>query len=129
MNLERLNPGEIVEPFNGAYSHAVVIPPGSRVMHISGQVGLRKDGTVSDDLREQVEQTWQNLMACVEAAEMDAQDIVKVTAYLVNLEDYPVFAEVRSEYLGEPRPAATTILVKGLVMPEWRVEIEAIAAK
>ena len=56
MTLERINPDSIIEPFNGAYSHAVVIPPGSRVAHISGQVGLQKDGTVSDDLRAQVEQ-------------------------------------------------------------------------
>ena len=129
MTLERINPDSIIEPFNGAYSHAVVIPPGSRVAHISGQVGLQKDGTVSDDLREQVEQTWLNLIACVKGVEMDVHDIVKITAYLVNLDDYPVFAEVRAKYLEEPRPAATTILVKSLVLPEWRIEIEAVAAK
>jgi len=129
MMLEKINPKNIAEPFNNAYHHTVVIPAGSKVAHISGQVGLKKDGTVSDDLREQVEQTWQNLMACVEVAGMGAKDIVKVTAYLVNAEDYPVFAEVRAKYLPQARPAATTILVKSLVMPEWRVEIEAVIAK
>ncbi len=129
MTLEKINPQTIVPPFNDAYHHTVVIPAGGRIAHISGQVGLRKDGTVSDDAEDQIEQTWKNVVACVEAAEMTVGDIVKITAYLVNVDDYSLFAEMRSKYLGDSRPASTAILVKSLIKPEWRLEIEAVAAK
>ncbi|MEC9247489.1 MAG: RidA family protein, partial [Pseudomonadota bacterium] len=91
MALEKINPQTIVPPFNDAYHHTVVIPAGGRIAHISGQVGLRKDGTVSDDAEDQIEQTWKNVVACVEAAEMTVGDIVKITAYLVNVDDYSLF--------------------------------------
>ena len=129
MTLEKINPQTIVSPFNDAYHHTVIIPAGSRIAHTSGQVGLRKDGTISDDAEEQIEQTWKNVIACIEAADMATENIVKITAYLVNVEDYPIFAEMRSKYIGDARPAATSVLVKALVKPEWRIEIEAVAAK
>ena len=129
MTLEKINPDGIVAPFNNAYHHAVIIPAGSRIAYVSGQIGFRKDGTVADDVEEQAEQTWKNVMACVQAADMGVEDIVKITAYLVNADDYPIFVQMRSKYLGQARPASTAFLVKALLKPEWRFEIEAVAAK
>lgn len=128
MKLQKLNPNHIIEPFNNAYHHSVVIPPNSRILHTSGQIGLRPDGSISDDPAEQADQMWFNLMACIEEAKMGPDDIVKITAYLVNLSDYQCFASARTKYLGDSRPASTAILVKGLVKPEWRFEVEAVAA-
>ncbi len=126
--LEKLNPDSIVTPFNNAYHHAVVIPPNSRIVYIAGQVGLRKDGSLPDSLEGQAEQAWTNVMACIQAAGMEAQDIVKITAYLVDADDYGAFAAARAKHLGEARPASTAILIKGLLKPEWKFEIEAVAA-
>jgi len=126
--LEKLNPDAIVTPFNNAYHHAVVIPPNARILYIAGQVGLRKDGSLPDTLEGQAEQAWVNVMACIHAAGMSAQNIVKITAYLIDVEDYGAFAAARSRHLGEARPASTAILIKGLLKPEWKYEIEAVAA-
>lgn len=126
--LEKINPDTIVTPFNNAYHHAVVIPPNARILYIAGQVGMRKDGSLPDTLEGQAEQAWSNVMACVIAAGMGAQNIVKITAYLVDAEDYGVFAAARARHLGEARPASTAILIKGLLKPEWKFEIEAVAA-
>lgn len=126
--LEKINPPDIVAPFNNAYHHAVVIPPGARVAFVAGQVGLEPSGMLPDTLEGQAEQAWLNLMAAVRAAGMDAADIVKITAYLVEADDYAAFAAARSRHLGEARPASTALLVKQLLRPEWRFEIEAVAA-
>ena len=126
--LERFNPDSIITPVNNAYHHAVVIPPNSRILYIAGQVGLRKDGSLPDTLEGQAEQAWQNVMACVHGAGMSAQNIVKITAYLIDVADYGAFAAARTRHLGESRPASTAILIKGLLKPEWKFEIEAVAA-
>lgn len=126
--LEKINPEGIVAPFNNAYHHTVVIPPNARVAHIAGQVGLRPDGSLPETLEGQAEQAWVNVMAALGAAGMDAQNVVKITAYLIDADEYPAFAEARSRHLGDARPASTALLVRQLLRPEWRYEIEAIAA-
>ena len=129
MMLEKINPEQIMSPVNQAYHHVVVAPVGGRSAYISGQVGIRKDGTIPGEVRRQAEQAWQNLVNCLESAQMSPQDVVKITAYLINQEDYGFFSEMRDKYLGEVRPASTVVLVKGLVLPELKVEIEAIAVQ
>ena len=126
--LEKLNPAAIVKPFNNAYHHAVVIPSNARILYVAGQVGLRADGSLPDTLEAQADQAWANVMACVHEAGMTAQNVVKITAYLLDVADYPAFATARAKHLGDARPASTAVLVKGLIRPEWKFEIEAVAA-
>ena len=61
---------------------------------------------------------------------MTVADIVKLTAYIVSDDVYPAYAAVRNRYFqGIPMPASTAIYVPKLVMPEWLIEVEMIAAK
>lgn len=129
MTIKKFNPNTIVEPFNNVYHHCVVIPPNASILYISGQIGLNLDGTLPDDPQSEADKAWENVIECVRAAEMGPDDIVKITAYLTDDGDYPYFANSRSKFLGDARPASTAILVKGLVKKEWRFEIEAVAAK
>jgi 2-iminobutanoate/2-iminopropanoate deaminase len=126
--LEKLNPPSIIAPFNNNYHHAVVIPPNARVVHVSGQVGLRPDGSLPDTLQAQADQAWHNVMACIAEAGMGAENIVKINAYLIDVDDYPAFAAARTKHIGDARPASTAVLIKQLLLPEWRFEIDAIAA-
>jgi 2-iminobutanoate/2-iminopropanoate deaminase len=126
--LEKLNPKSIVAPFNNAYHHAVVIPSGARIAYVSGQIGLNPDGTLPSTIEEQADRAWKNVIESVKEAGMTINDIVKVTVYLLDDKDYPAFAAARQKYLGDARPASTAILVKQLVSPDWRVEIEVVAA-
>ena len=48
--LEKLNPAAIMAPFKNNYHHAVVIPANARIVYVSGQVGLRADGSLPDTL-------------------------------------------------------------------------------
>lgn len=125
----RINPDTIMAPFNDAYSHGVVIPPNARVLHTAGQIGVRPDGSVPSAIEEQVDQLWQNLIAILRGAGMDIEDIVKLTAYVVGDETYPVYAAARVRYLGDHKPAATAFYVPRLLKPEWLLEVELIAAR
>ena len=128
--LETINPQEIMPPFNKAYSHGVVLPANARVLHISGQVGARHDGSVPDSVEEQAQVAWNNVMAIVEGAGMTPADIVKLTAYIVDEAAYAPYAAARKRTFGDATPpASTAICVPRLLLPEWKIEVEAIAAQ
>ncbi len=125
--LIRHNPAAVAPPFS-AYSHAVEAPAGARWLHISGQVGVRPDGTLPSEPQAQMEQTWQNVLAVLRAAAMDPEDLVKVTSYVTGPEMVPLYREVRDTLLDGAQPASTLVIVAGLAHPDWLVEIDALAA-
>ncbi|MEM7540618.1 MAG: RidA family protein [Pseudomonadota bacterium] len=127
--LKKFNPDGIMKPFNNAYHHGVVIPADAEVLHISGQVGVRPDETLPDTIEEEAEQAWANVMAVVAGAGMSVENIVKINAYLTDDTHYGAFAAARAKVLGDARPASTGIIVKRLVLPEWHIEIDCVAAK
>ena len=124
---KQFNPGTIAAPFS-RYSHGVEASGKARWLHISGQVGVRPDGTLAEGAKAQAEQAWRNLMAVLEAAGMSQAHLVKVTAFLTRSEDVGVYRDARDQVLTSARPASTMLIVAGLAHPEWLVEIEAIAA-
>lgn len=126
--MKRLNPASIAAPV-GLYSHAVELPPEARCLHVSGQVGIAPDGSIGEDAATQSEVIWQNIRAILHEAGMEIGDLVKMTAYLTDPADLPAYAAARSAALGDARPASTLLFVPALVKPEWKVEVEVIAAK
>ena len=61
MNI-RHAPDTVTAPF-GPYSHAVEVPEGSRLLYISGEVGVLPDGTVPEGIEAQAEACWRNIIA------------------------------------------------------------------
>ena len=127
--LKRHNPATVVEAYGGGYSQALEIPPGARLLFTAGQVGARPDGTTAEGFAAQADQTWANIMALLAEGGMGADDIVKITGYVVGEENFPAYAAARKKALGGVRPASTAIIVPALALPAWLVEIEAVAAK
>ena len=127
--LKRHNPATVVEAFGGGYSQALEIQPGARLMFTAGQVGVAPDGTTADGFAAQADQTWANILALLAEGGMGVDDIVKITGYIVGHENFPAYAAARKKALGGIRPASTAIIVPALALPEWVVEIEAVAAK
>ena len=123
-----INPAAIVEPIAKAYSHAVLVPPGSQLLFISGQVGVRKDGSIPADVAAQAEVVWDNITAILKEAGMAITDIARMTAYVVGAENFPKYSAVRTRYLAGHRPASTSFFVPALVRPEMLIEVEAVAA-
>ncbi|MFJ9312915.1 RidA family protein [Pimelobacter simplex] len=115
-------------PSNG-YSHVTVAGPG-RLVHVSGQVPARADGTVVDptDVAAQTEQVFEHLQTALAAAGAGWGDVVKMGYFLTDLADLPVVRGVRDRYLDPDRlPASSLVQVAGLVHPDFRVEIDAVA--
>jgi enamine deaminase RidA (YjgF/YER057c/UK114 family) len=114
-------------PGNG-YSHAVAFT--GRTAIISGQLPLDRDGKLAGTEPEtQMRQVFQNLSVALAAAGAGMDQIVKLTVYLTDLADLPIFRQVRDEYISADHPPASSLVqVAGLVHPEARVEIEALAA-
>jgi reactive intermediate/imine deaminase len=115
-------------PVSG-YSHAVAFS--GRMVVISGQVPADAAGRVvgPGDPAAQVRQVFENLTAALAAAGATMEQVVKLTVFLTDLADLDDFRRVRDEYISASRPPARSLVqVSRLVHPEWRVEIEALAA-
>jgi enamine deaminase RidA (YjgF/YER057c/UK114 family) len=122
------NPPAIADPI-GTYSHGIEVPPNARWLYVAGQIGMRKDGSVPPTVEAQSEVAWQNVVAILASAGMKVTDIVKMTQFLVNLEDFPKYAATRAKFLAGHRPASTGLVIRSLVKPEYLVEVEVVAAK
>ncbi|WP_448955352.1 RidA family protein [Labrys neptuniae] len=127
-NLRR-NPANIAPPARNLYAHGVEVPAGSRALHIAGQVGVRPDGSIAGDVAAQTEQIMQNLEAILAEAGMGFEDIVKLNAYLLKPEDIFTYAGIRNRYFAGSPPATTAVVVSALAVPEWLVEVDAVAAR
>ena len=128
MTSQKLNPPQIAAPV-GAYSHGVLAPAAGQWLHVSGQIGMRPDGTLGSGFAEQARLAWENLMSVLAAAQMDETHLVKVTTYLTDPAHLPQLNAVRSAFLKQARPASTLVVVQALARPEWLFEVEAVACR
>ena len=110
----------------GPYSQAV--KSGSLVF-ISGQIPLdpKTMELVGEDVVRQTHQVFKNLSAIAKASGGYLVDIVKMTIYLTNLDNFSKINEIMASYFQEPYPARATIEVSALPKAAL-VEVEAILA-
>ena len=113
----------------GSYSDAIEVGQGCRWLYISGTPGLSKNGNMPDNIKDQTELAWANILELLKAANMTVGDIVKITQYLTRTEDIPAYSKARKNYLGDVRPASTLLITPQLGWDNMLVEVEVIAAK
>jgi enamine deaminase RidA (YjgF/YER057c/UK114 family) len=116
---------------NPAFSQ-VVTASGSRTICVAGQVSIDERGALvgAGDLAAQTAQAMRNVGLALAAAGADYSDIVKITTYIVDYktEHRAVVRNARSAFLSSSIPPASTLVgVAALGLPEWLVEIEAVA--
>ena len=128
MTTTYVNPRDVHAPV-GPYSHTAVVQGGSELVFVSGQVGMRADGSVPADFAEQAELTFQNLRACLAAHGLGLDAIVKLGVFVLLGQDFTVLRATRERHFGAHRPTSTSIYVPQLAAPQFLLEIEAIAAK
>lgn len=111
----------------GHYSHVACA---GDLIFTAGQLGIRPDGshTVEAGFEEQARQSLANVLAALAAAAASPSDILKVTAYIVGVENWPRFNAVYAEMMGEVRPARTVVPVPELHYG-YLVEIDAVAVR
>ena len=110
----------------GPYSQAVVH---QGLLFTSGQIALSPETgqLVSDDIRKQAEQCLENLERVLLAGGASAHRVLKVTIFLKSMDDFAVVNEVYQAWLGDHRPARSTVAVAGLPRGAL-VEIECVAS-
>jgi 2-iminobutanoate/2-iminopropanoate deaminase len=113
----------------GRYSDAIETSPGLRWLYTSGTPGISKTGELPNDIEGQTRLAWEHILEALKHADMTIGDLVKVTTSLTNAKDLPTYVKVRSEILGDVRPAFMLQVVSQLIRPDMIVEVEAIAAK
>jgi enamine deaminase RidA (YjgF/YER057c/UK114 family) len=120
---------ESMHPPLGKYAHGVETPDNAKLTFVAGQVGIDPEGNIPSDFAGQAELAWQNCMKVLEHNRLRMGDVVKITHFLTDRENLPVYREIQAKYLGKQRPASTLLFVAGLASPDLLVEIEMIAAK
>ena len=110
----------------GAYSQAV---KHQGMLYTSGQIGLdpQSGNMVADDVATQAKQVVTNLTAVIEAAGGQLNQIIKVTIFLENMDDFPVVNQIYADWLGDHRPARSTVAVAALPLAA-KVEMDCIVA-
>ena len=122
------NPQDVHQPL-GSYSHHIEISGNERLLVISGQVGMRRDGIIPDDPFEQIDLAFENIFRNLRAANMDVKDIIKLTYYLVGEIDTAKRREIVLSKLQGHQPCSTLLYVAALASPAFRVEIDAWASR
>ena len=97
-------------------------------LYLSGIVPVDAEGrVVGDDVVAQARQVFSIMAQVLAAAGATAADVVKVTVYLLDIDDRPKINPVRQEFFGAARPASTLVEVSRLAVDGALLEIEAVA--
>jgi enamine deaminase RidA (YjgF/YER057c/UK114 family) len=112
-----------------AYSHQIEIAGAERMLVISGQIGMRPDGSVAEDPIDQLGVALDNVERNLEAAGMQLGDLVRLTIYLVGEWDANARRQQLSSRLGAHHPCMTVLFVAGLASPNLLVELDAWASR
>ena len=129
MSLKLVNPKSLGPP--KGYSNGTLADPG-RLLFIAGQVGWDESQTiVSSDLVEQFDRALANVIAVVTEAQGRPDQIAKLTIYVTDRREYNLQqTQIGERYrarMGKHFPAMALVEVKGLLEPDAKVEIEAMA--
>ena len=119
----------VLRPPFARYSHAVEVPQGSRLVLASGQLGVAPDDSVPDSAEAQADLCFANIAAILDDAGMSLADIVRINAYVTDRAHMAGYMASRDRHVASPPPASTLMIVSGFTRPEFKVEIEVIAAR
>lgn len=126
--LKTYNPDSISSSRSN-YSHAVEVPPNARTLFISGQVPVASDGSTPEAIEDQVALAFENVQTVLSEANMTLEDVVRVNVYLTDKDYFPAFRDHRNRLFTRHKAASTAMAVEALAHPQFKVEIEAVAAK
>jgi reactive intermediate/imine deaminase len=110
-------------------SHYTDAVRAGELLFVSGCVPVDGEGRLvgGDDVVAQARQVFANVGAVLTAAGASFADVVKVTVFLLDVDDRAAVNEVRQEVFGGTRPASTLVEVSRLAVPGARIEVEAVA--
>jgi len=110
------------------FSAAVVVPVGTGSMiFVSGEVGRDATGRIAaGGFEAEARQCFANIQFALKRAGATFKHVVRITAYIKDLADYPVYAKVRTDTFGADWPASASVGVSDLLLGA-RLEVDAVA--
>jgi enamine deaminase RidA (YjgF/YER057c/UK114 family) len=117
---QRVSSGSPFEPTIG-FSRALRV--GERVW-VSGTGPVEPDGSCAEDAGEQARRCFDIIVAALSEAGATVDDVVRTRMFLTSVVDADAVSTVHGELFSEIRPAATMVVVVGMLDPRWKVEIE-----
>jgi 2-iminobutanoate/2-iminopropanoate deaminase len=108
------------------YSHAA---KAGNTLYIAGQIAQDVDGNLvgKGNFEAQVHQVYTNLQNILEESGGGLQNIVKMTTFLTHYNYIETYRRVRNDYFPEPCPPNTLLIIESLALPDYMIEVEAIA--
>lgn len=99
------------------------------MVFVSGQLSRDAQGNIvgHSDMRAQVRQVGENVLAALAAAGAKASDMVMTTTYVTDIDEFFKHVDVRTEMFGPEPPTSTTVEVRRLSHPDLMVEMSAVA--
>ena len=124
---DSFNPPNIWQPF-GAFS-MMKIEGAGQIVHLKGQVALDKDGQIvgKNDMRAQLRKVLENIHAVLTSVGGTMADIISLTHYATDIEQFMAAGDIRKEFFAEPFPITTTVGIVRLYHPGLLIEITAMA--
>ncbi len=127
--MKELTPSDLRPPF-ARYAHGVEIPAGWRIVQTSGQLGVGPDDQIPEGAREQADICFGNIASILRSAGMGPGDVAHVTGYVTDRSHMAAYMAARDAFMdGAGRlPSSTLLIVSGFTRPEFKVEVEVMAA-
>ena len=126
--LTAISPKSLAAPL-ARYSPAIEVPAGARLVFASGQLGIDASGQTPEGAEAQAELCFASLRAILAEARMEPSDIVRLNAFVSDPAYLSDYMRVRDRHVGDPPPASTLMVVTGFSRPQFKVEVECVAAK
>lgn len=113
-------------PYEATIGFSRAVRIGDRVL-VSGTAPIWPDGSCDPDPAAQARRCFEIILEALAEAGAAPRDVVRTRMFIVDRADSEAIGAVHGEFFGDVRPAATMVLVAGLIDERWKVEIEAEA--
>ena len=113
-------------PYEATIGFSRAVRIGDRVL-VSGTAPIWPDGSCDPDPAAQARRCFEIILEALAEAGAAPRDVVRTRIFIVDRADSEAIGAVHGEFFGDVRPAATMVLVAGLIDERWKVEIEAEA--
>ena len=122
-----VNPTYLPNTTQYGYSQATVVAPNAKVIYVAGQIGITDEGP--NDFEHQVDRSFENMIAALEAAGGRVEDVVKITLLIKDYDEEKLkyLVSKRRQVFGNNPPASILIPVPRLALDSLNFEIDAIA--
>jgi enamine deaminase RidA (YjgF/YER057c/UK114 family) len=110
-------------PFEATYGFSRAVRFGDRVL-VAGTAPIWPDDFVDPDPKAQASRCLEIMIAALTEAGGHPSDVVRTRMYITDASHADLVGEAHGAVFGEIRPAATMVVVDGLLDPRWVVEME-----